>query len=169
GARGEMHYGIDCMFVQYFAYELAVADIADHELRADHGFAKTGAEFIENHDALASLDQLQHHVAADVARATGDQNGFSRRHGVFPMRAGVEHEVACIVVVSGCTPLSGTISSGSCAGSAPVCLNRLRNPRKARSTKRYESNATANAKARFCGKAVTHASEWRSRNGCCQR
>jgi len=52
-------------------------------------------------------------------------------------------------------------------------LDRLRSDSDSRrhgaSIRRYDSVAAANASATFTGKAVNHASVWRSRNSCCHR
>ncbi len=54
--------------------EDAIADIADDQLRLRrHGPVEPGGQIVEHDDPLAALDQLPHHLAADIAGAPGDQ------------------------------------------------------------------------------------------------
>ena len=74
---GEMQHGVDVVLAQHPRDERGVGDIAQHEGRIEHGLAEAGAEVVEHHHALAALAQLQHRVAADVARAAGDEDAGS--------------------------------------------------------------------------------------------
>ena len=58
------------------ADQLLVADIAD-DAAAGVGTApsEAGRQIVEHDHALAGIEQLEHHVAADVAGAAGDENG----------------------------------------------------------------------------------------------
>ena len=52
-----------------------VTDIALDEFRRfGHRRAKPGREIVENEDVLASIEQLEDHMAADEARTTRYQN-----------------------------------------------------------------------------------------------
>ena len=52
-----------------------VADVADDQLGlARHRPVEAGRQVVEHDDALAGIDQLVDHVAADVAGAAGHQN-----------------------------------------------------------------------------------------------
>ena len=72
-----MHDGVDLSCSRSTpATSVAVADVADDQRRAQHGLAKAVRQIIEHDHPLAARAQLQQHVAADIARAAGDQNGF---------------------------------------------------------------------------------------------
>ena len=53
-------------------HRVAIADVADDQRRIEHRLAEAARQVIEDHDPLAAGAQLQHGVAADVARAAGD-------------------------------------------------------------------------------------------------
>ena len=61
------------------------------ELDAEQGFAESAGEVVEHDDLLAALDELQDHVAADVAAPPvtriGLMRGGRRRIGVIGCRA----------------------------------------------------------------------------------
>jgi hypothetical protein len=55
--------------------ESLITSFADNKRHAcGHSPLKSGGKGIENHDALASIDQLMHHVTADIASSAGDQH-----------------------------------------------------------------------------------------------
>ena len=72
---GEMQHGVHVVLAQHAADERGVSDIAQHERGIEHGLAEAGTEVVEHHHALA---QLQHRVAADVARAAGDEDALRK-------------------------------------------------------------------------------------------
>ncbi len=74
-----MHDGLDPVLGQHLIDRGRVARVAQDQRRAQHGAAIAGREVIEDHDALAALDELADDVAADVPGATGDENRL--RHG----------------------------------------------------------------------------------------
>ena len=73
-ARSEMHHGIDAALTQQFVDANFITGIGDDELGTDHGLRESGAQIVDDDDALAGLDELQHDVAADVAGAASDEN-----------------------------------------------------------------------------------------------
>ena len=55
-----------------------VADVADDEPRLwRHRPVEAGRQAVEDHDLFACVEQLPHHVAADIAGASGHQDGHS--------------------------------------------------------------------------------------------
>ena len=74
-----MHHRLDLAALHQPVEEHAVADIADDELGlARHRPVEAGRQIVEHDDALAAIDELQDHVAADIAAAAGDQNAHRR-------------------------------------------------------------------------------------------
>ena len=67
-----MHDGVDGVLSEKRADGSAIADLADDQRGIEHCPAKPPRQVIEHHHALAARAQLQHHVAADVARTAGD-------------------------------------------------------------------------------------------------
>ena len=67
-----MQHRVDAVLVEERAHCGAVADVADDERGIEHRLAEAARQVIEHHHALAVRPQLQYHVAADVARASGD-------------------------------------------------------------------------------------------------
>ena len=58
------------------ADELLIADVADDERGIGrHRPAKAGRQVVEDDDALATVEELEHHVAADVTGSAGDEDG----------------------------------------------------------------------------------------------
>ena len=74
-----MDDGIDRMFGDQRADQRGVADIADDQpgFRRD-GPGKAGRQPVEDHDLLARVEKLPHHVTADITGAPGHQDGHSR-------------------------------------------------------------------------------------------
>ena len=91
--------------------------------------AKPGREIVEHHDRLAGVEQRQHHVAADIAGAAGDQN----RH-VAPLHRRVA--VVDATVAGTCQPSSTRIG---CA----IRLDRSDDLEPRRSLERYSRPASA--------------------------
>ena len=70
-----MDDGVDGIARQQPAHEVMVADIAFDELGfVRHRPAEPGRQIVENDDVLAGIEQLEHHMAADEASPTRDQN-----------------------------------------------------------------------------------------------
>jgi hypothetical protein len=66
---------IDAEFANNAIDESLITSFADNKRHAcSHSPLASGGKVIENHDALASIDQLMHHVAADIASSAGDQD-----------------------------------------------------------------------------------------------
>ena len=64
----------DVVFTDQAFDEFLVADIAlDEDRLGRHRPPEAGREIVDAHDLLAAIEQLQHHVAADVAGAAGNQ------------------------------------------------------------------------------------------------
>ena len=59
--------------------QILIADVADDErgTRRDRP-AEAGRQVVEDDDLLAGVEQLEHHVAADVAGSAGDQDAHMR-------------------------------------------------------------------------------------------
>ena len=74
GMRGEVQHGVDAVFTQQAADELAVADLADDQRGIERRLAEARGQVVEHDDPLAAFAQLQDHVAADVAGAAGDED-----------------------------------------------------------------------------------------------
>ena len=56
-----------------------VAGIADNQRCAlGHGPLEPGGEIVEHHDALAGIEEFEHHVAADIAGSASDQDRHAR-------------------------------------------------------------------------------------------
>ena len=53
-------------------HRVAIADLADDQRRVEHRLAEAARQVVEDHDPLAPGAQLQHGVAADVARTSCD-------------------------------------------------------------------------------------------------
>ena len=79
---GEMDDRLDVMLADELRHQRLVAGLADDER---HAFgdrpAMAGGQIVEHDDAFAGIGQFQHHLAADIAGAAGDQN----RHGLRPV------------------------------------------------------------------------------------
>ncbi len=70
-----MNDGVDGIAQEQPAHEVMVADIALDELRrVRHRPAEPGRQIVENDNVLAGVEQLEHHMAADEASSTRDQN-----------------------------------------------------------------------------------------------
>src|SRR6188474_1088120 len=56
--------------------ELAISDVADMKRHAvrQRG-TETGRQIVEHDDMLACIDELMHHMAADIAATPGHQDG----------------------------------------------------------------------------------------------
>src|SRR6185437_3683700 len=82
--RREMDDGGDAVASNGLRHQLAVAGRASDErdLARDQE-AKTGRQVIEHDDRLPGVDQLMHHVAADIAGPARDQD----RHDPIPIFA----------------------------------------------------------------------------------
>ena len=66
-----------------------VAGVADDEWRAlRHGPVVTGGEVVEHDDGFASIEQLEHHVAADIAGSAGNEDRHDSTFSTFPQRDG---------------------------------------------------------------------------------
>ena len=74
-----MEDGVDLVAEQEASDEIVVADIAFDELGlAGNGPAKARRQIVENDDLLAGIEQLEHHVAADIASPAGHQNAHEQ-------------------------------------------------------------------------------------------
>ncbi len=70
-----MDNGLDALLPQEAAEQLGIADVADDELgRLGDGPLEAGGQIVEHDDRLAGINQLQHHMAADIAGSAGDQD-----------------------------------------------------------------------------------------------
>ena len=54
----------------------AIRRVTDDERRAEHRGPIATREIVEDHDALAALDELADDVAADVTGTAGDEDGI---------------------------------------------------------------------------------------------
>ncbi len=80
---GEMDDGVDAMASTAAGDQRLVADVALDETRpVRHRPAEPGRQIVEHHDLLAGVEQLEHHVAADIAGAAGDQNAHEQSYHV---------------------------------------------------------------------------------------
>ena len=67
--------GVDPMIDDHAADGRLVAHVGDDQGYAiRHRPAKAGRKVIEHHDILSGVEELQHHVAADVSGAARDQH-----------------------------------------------------------------------------------------------
>ncbi len=79
-----MDYGVDGIGQYQPEHEVMVAGIARYKLDVlRHRPPESGRQIVENDDVLAGIAQREHHMAADVARPTRDQNthGTTLPHG----------------------------------------------------------------------------------------
>jgi hypothetical protein len=68
-----MNDGVDSVAEQDASDEVMVADIPFDELGpVGDGPAKARRQIVKNDDVLVGVEQLQHHMAADIARPAGD-------------------------------------------------------------------------------------------------
>jgi hypothetical protein len=71
-----MDDGVDVVAPDGGADEVGVAGIADDQGRPRrHGLAEPGRKIVEYDDVLAGAQELENHVAADIAGAACHQNG----------------------------------------------------------------------------------------------
>ncbi len=71
-----MDDGGDAVAGDRLRHQLAVAGRAGDEGHlAGHQEAKPGRQIVEHDHRLAGVDELVHHVAADIAGPAGDQDG----------------------------------------------------------------------------------------------
>jgi hypothetical protein len=70
-----MNDGVDGFIAQKPADKLLIAAFADDErhVRGDRPVV-AGGQIVEHDHALAGLEKLEHHMAADIAGAAGDQD-----------------------------------------------------------------------------------------------
>ena len=66
------------LIAQHPLDQRAVAHVTDYQRCVTHGLPEAGVQIVERHDALPTHLQLQQDMAADVAGAAGDQDGFLR-------------------------------------------------------------------------------------------
>ena len=77
----EMCDGIDFMLTENSFHERRVSKITDDQFRRGlHRGTKAGRKIVENDGLFARVEKRQHHMAADIARASSYQN----RHTVTP-------------------------------------------------------------------------------------
>ena len=68
-----------------------IAAVADDERHArGNGPVESGGKVVEHDDALAGIDEVEHHVATDIAGSAGDEDRhavtrFLKRHGHTPI------------------------------------------------------------------------------------
>src|SRR5262249_62013047 len=73
GRGGEMDNGVDLVLRDQRGHARLISDVADDKRRAlRYRPIKTGREVVEQHDALAGIDERMNHVAFDIAGAAGD-------------------------------------------------------------------------------------------------
>jgi hypothetical protein len=71
----EMRNSLDPVLFDQPGQQILVAHVADGERHAfGYGPAEPGREVIEHDHALAGIDELEHHVAADVTGSARDQH-----------------------------------------------------------------------------------------------
>ena len=72
---GEVDDGVDAVLADEPRHQRLIAGLADDERHARrHSPAMPGRKIVEDDDAFAGVDQIMHHLAADIARAAGDQD-----------------------------------------------------------------------------------------------
>ena len=83
---GEMDHGARTMAAEHVGETRRVADIAALERPPAHGPLMAFLQCVEADGLMARLGQRLADVAADIARAAGDQDGLShaRRRGLVP-------------------------------------------------------------------------------------
>ncbi len=69
----EVHDGPDVVLFQHGQYLFAVSHVSHDQGRIQHGLPEATGKIVEHYHALAASPQLQDHVAAYVARASGHQ------------------------------------------------------------------------------------------------
>ncbi len=66
--RRKMNEGVDRLGTNQVGNELIIADVADDQLcPRRHRSPKSRRKIVENNDILAGIDELQHHVGANIA------------------------------------------------------------------------------------------------------
>ena len=67
---------LHAVFAHDAADELLIADVADDEGGVGrHRPAKAGRQVVEDDDALATIEELENHMAADVTGSAGNEDG----------------------------------------------------------------------------------------------
>ena len=76
--------GGDAVIGDQLVDQIAVTDVADDQRRrtGDDGVV-AGRKVVEHDNALATVDEGMHHVAANIAGATGHQNGHGKLLGSY--------------------------------------------------------------------------------------
>ncbi len=70
-----MQDGVDLVTKQQAPDDIMVAGIALDEFRLSrNGPSEPRRQIVENENVLAGVEQLEHHMAADIAGPAGDQN-----------------------------------------------------------------------------------------------
>ena len=72
----KMHDRIDAVALNDGFDQRFVADIAfDQRHEGGNKACKTGRQIIEHHEVFADLQQIKHHMAANIAGTAGHENG----------------------------------------------------------------------------------------------
>ncbi len=69
-----MHHRGNVVTANRFAHRGSIGDVALHQIAELDGGPVAGDEVVEHHDSIAGPLQCFRGVAADIARAAGDQN-----------------------------------------------------------------------------------------------
>src|SRR5450631_1161653 len=78
GFRRKMRDSVDLVLRDKAIDECHIAEIAENEGRVLwHGPTEPGRQIIEDDHALACVEKRQNHVAADISRATYNQNAHA--------------------------------------------------------------------------------------------
>ena len=84
---GEVDDRFDAVFANKPCDERLVAGLTDNERHAfGNGPAMSGGKIVEHDDTFAGIDQLMHHLAADITSAAGDQDCHGLRPICQPLR-----------------------------------------------------------------------------------
>ncbi|MNY42195.1 hypothetical protein D3C86_1770600 [compost metagenome] len=71
---GKVHDFRNVMFVDQAVHQVDVTGMSpDKNCPPVDSPLKTGYEIVEHHDGFASIGEIKHHVASDIAGAAGDQ------------------------------------------------------------------------------------------------
>ena len=73
GVCGKVHDRFDAVLLEQRLDELLIPGIADYQLTANDGLAKTFAQVVDDENLTTHLAQLTHDVTADIAGPTGDE------------------------------------------------------------------------------------------------
>ena len=73
----EMDDGVDAVLAHDRAHEILIPHVADDERRLGrHHPPKASRQIVENHNLFAGLDELENHMAADVAGPARNQDSL---------------------------------------------------------------------------------------------